>query len=71
VGKQCAGHRLGFIGGNGNLEPVLARIAGAGQMAGDPVKTAAPRIHENHLGGLPRMASQHLACARALQREEG
>ncbi len=67
IGQQQFGERLGVRGRDGDLESVLAGIAGAGDETVEPCDLARPRIHEPHGGGVGTEFCQHLFGLRSLQ----
>ena len=68
--EKSAAHIFGGGRGNGDLETVLAGIAGAGNDAGDVVKIGFGHVHEAHGGDIGPEFGQNAFGAGALQRDQ-
>ncbi len=68
--QQRAGERLGMLGRDGNLEAVLAGIAGARDMAVDAVEFCARRAHEAERLRAWAMVPHQCRGRGALQRQQ-
>ena len=60
LGEQGAGDAFHAIGADRDLKAVLARIAGAGNVAGEPVEPRCRRLHEGERRRSPDSAAPRL-----------
>ncbi|GMA77216.1 hypothetical protein GCM10025880_36330 [Methylorubrum aminovorans] len=69
-GEQRLGHRLGLLGRHGDLEPVLAGIAGAADETGHAEDLDRAHVHEPHRRGVGGEAGEHVRRLRPLERDQ-
>ena len=71
IGDKPFGQCLRRFDRHGNLEPVLACVAGAGDDAGDAGNVEMAHLHEEEAVEIDAEPGQHIRCGRSLKGEKG